>query len=359
MIRFIISCFLVFQSFFAWNATTIPSEKIQKIIDKTGRDKFIQGITLSLDYKGEKAGFSNGNLHPDSSYFMASVTKLYTAAIIFQLIDEGAVKWDDSIGKFLPPSWMKSLHTLKEIDYSEQITIRHLLTNTSGLPDYFEDQQENGDRLIDQLKENRDTSFTYESVVELTQSLPAHFSPGAEGQAHYSDGNFQLLGYIIEQVTQKTLSENYETRIFKPLNLTQTYLYVDIHDSKPTPFYYMTRDLSVPKMMASFRADGGLVTTSNENLKFLTAFFNGDLFSKTHLQIKNGWNKVDPPFQYGLGMMKFKYPGVPEMIGHAGATGSFAFWIPKNNLYLAGTINQIAKPQLVYKMLTKISAKMR
>jgi CubicO group peptidase (beta-lactamase class C family) len=232
-----------------------------------------------------------------------------------------------------------------------------LLSNTSGLPDYFEDQQANGQRLFDQLKANKDTTMEYDDVIHLTQSLPAHFAPGEAGKAYYSDANFQLLGYIIEKILEQPLSKIYEERICQPLKLKSTYLYTDSRDRTPTPFYYENTPLWIPNMMSSFRSDGGLVTTSKENLQFLTAFFNGDLFSKKHLQLDENWNKIYPPFQYSLGLMKFKYPGVPEMIGHAGATGSFAFWIRDKNLFLVGTINQIAKPQLVYKMLAKISAK--
>lgn len=111
--------------------------------------------------------------------------------------------------------------------------------------------------------------------------------------------------------------------------------------------------------MSSFKSDGGIVSTSEENMVFLTSFFEGSIFSKTHINIETDWNKIYSPFKYGNGLMKFNYPGVPELIGHAGASGSFAYYVPSMDMYVAGTVNQIDKPQLTYKLLAKLLATLK
>ena len=78
-----------------------------------------------------------GEMGKDDTYFIASVTKLYVTIVVQRLIDEQKLSLDDKIAKYLPAEMVKGLHILKGTDYSNQITIRHLISNTSGIPDYF------------------------------------------------------------------------------------------------------------------------------------------------------------------------------------------------------------------------------
>ena len=57
--------------------------------------------------------------------------------------------------------------------------------------------------------------------------------------------------------------------------------------------------------------------------------------------------------------MKLKFPGMPEIIGHAGVNGSFAYYVRSKDVYLAGKINQIDKPQVVYKMIARVLSKVK
>jgi len=335
-------------------AQSLRTDNIQKIIDRSIDQKQIFGITLSLSYKNESHHFAAGNRQTGDPYFIASITKLYTAAVLFALVDQDKVALDDPINEYLPSSVLGGLHVYNGKEYSNDITVRHLVTNTSGISDYFM-QQENGEKsLFDHLKTVGDTTLAFDQMIDMTKELPSVFPPGAADRAFYSDTNFQLLGKVIEKVTGQSIEESYESFIFEPLDLQQTYLYKDAFDTTPAQFYHKKDVLHIPKMMSSFRADGGLVATSEENLKFLKAFINHRLFSEKHVSLNTGWNKIFAPFQYGYGMMKFKFFGMPEMIGHAGANGSFAYYIPSKQVYITGSINQTDKQQQVYKLIGKI-----
>ncbi|WP_203219158.1 serine hydrolase [Anaerobacillus isosaccharinicus] len=76
-----------------------------------------------------------GEMQKDSQYFIASVTKLYVTAIVMGLIEEGRLNLDDKIANYLPSEYMEGLHVLKGVEYSNEITINHLISNTSGLPE--------------------------------------------------------------------------------------------------------------------------------------------------------------------------------------------------------------------------------
>ena len=338
------------------SAQPFPSDQVQKVLDKVVDQKRVFGAVISISQGDETYHFASGNMQVDDAYFIASVTKLYTASVLFKLADEGQLSLDDPITKYFPEETLNGLHVYEGTDYTAQITLRHLVTNTSGLADYFM-QEEDAESLMETLTANKDTALSFDQMMAMTKGLPAQFAPGTPGKAYYSDGNFQLLGQVIQQVTGKSLQEAYEAYIFQPLGLTETYVYDDPNDTRPINFYHKKDQLHIPLMMASFQADGGIVSTAGENLTFLKAYLGGELFSHDQVDINSGWNKIYTPFQYGHGIMKFKFPGQPEMIGHAGASGSFAYYIPSADVFITGTINQMAKPQIAYRLIAKVLSK--
>jgi CubicO group peptidase (beta-lactamase class C family) len=113
--------------------------------------------------------------------------------------------------------------------------------------------------------------------------------------------------------------------------------------------------------MASFKADGGIVSTSSELMEFLVAFMEGDLFPVEYLAEMKTWNRIFYPLQYGVGVSRFKLgkfatmgKDIPELIGHSGLSGTVAFYSPEKNLFIVGTVNQIHKPSTSYKVLVKV-----
>lgn len=119
----------------------------------------ISGAVLAVQHHQDTEVFSAGDFEKEEPYFIASTTKLYTTASIFILRKEGLINLDDTLSKWFDKNFIKGLHVYKGVDYTESITIKHLLTHTSGLPDYF--QQAKG-----KWKEfGRRTSRGYRSVL--------------------------------------------------------------------------------------------------------------------------------------------------------------------------------------------------
>ena len=298
-----------------------------------------------------------GDATPDQPYFIASISKMFTATVIMQLVDEGLIDLDGPLAAYLPQVNLDGIHVCDGVDFSQQLKVQHLLHQTSGLADYYEGQ------LIADLKRNKDRAFALDDVLSMVRGMEAAAKPDS-GKSHYSDTNYQLLGAIIEAVSEQSLECTFEKRIFEPLELTETALFDgsswrDRHH-QPLPIFHKAQRLDIPMALSSMGPDGGIVSTLADNLRFLRAYFGGELFEAEHVSRMRNWNNLFFPIQYGYGLMRFKLPrwmnlfrDTPELVGHSGSSGSFAFFAPKHDLYLAGTFNQVDKPQRPFGFMLK------
>ena len=310
----------------------------------------------------------------DTPIFIASITKMYTGAAAMILGERELLSLDDPISKFLPASMLEGLHSYKGRDYSDQLRIYHLISQTSGLPDYFEEKPKGGKSIFDLIVATGDMEWDLEKVVRIAKSgLSAKFPPEPKEQgrsgnkAYYSDTNYQMLGAIIESVTHKPLHEVFSELIIEPLELSSTYLHGH-KDPKTTPenppanIYYRTKPLFLDKAMTSFGPDGGMVSNVEDSLKFLRHFMAGKLFAQpSTLQRMKSWRRIFFPFQYGLGLMRFKLPRIlspfsatPELIGHSGSTSAFLFHSDIGQLYIGGTLNQLANQGRPFRLILKV-----
>lgn len=337
-------------------------KKLQQVLNNTTDGKKVFGACFALK-KGDSVWMgSAGNLTIDQQYFIASTTKLFTTSLILRLQSENKLNINNTIGQYISPEILNKLHVYKGIDYSQSITIRHLLAHTSGLADYFQNKGSNGKSLEDEIVNGNDQAWNFEQAMERTKNLKAHFVPGTKNKAHYSDANFQLLGRIIESISGKSFAQNCLEHIISPLHLNHTYLYTDASDTTPFPLYYKTGQLHIPKAMASFGSDGGMVSTSADMLVFIEAFFNGKLFPMEYLSFMQEWNRIFFPMKSGVGIHKFELPwifnptgAVPAFIGHSGLSGALAYYSPRENLYVAGTVNQVAHPDISFRTMIKLA----
>jgi CubicO group peptidase (beta-lactamase class C family) len=336
------------------------AERLQKLLDKTVNGKSIFGATLCVSNMAENTHWQGGagNLDPLRLHFIASTTKLLTTAVIYQLADEGRLSIDDKLSKHLPQEDLNGLHVFKGKNYSEALTVKHLLAHTSGLPDYFQGKMPSGGSLETELTQGKDRFWDLQEVLRISKTMGAKFAPGTPGKALYSDTNFQLLGKIIALKTASSVGDAYQQRILKPLGMEQSYLYADPNDQKPLHLYFKSQALHIPKAMCSFGPDGGLVSNAAEMMVFLRAFFEGKLFDRKHFEGIDQWNRIFFPLHYGVGIARFKVPWIfspfkrfPEIIGHSGLSGAFAYYCPAKQLYFTGSVNQIHNPSHSYRML--------
>ena len=140
---------------------------------------------------------------PETNFRMASVSKQFTATAVMLLVDRGKISLDDTLTKFFPgfPA------------YGNKITVKHLLTHTSGLPAYEELIPKGTTLQLDDL----------DVLHLLMDTKEPRFAAGEKFE--YSNSGYTLLGLIVEVAAQKPFHEFMASEIFRPLGMNDTVLY--------------------------------------------------------------------------------------------------------------------------------------
>lgn len=323
-------------------------ERLEYVFEKYEDKSKSGGIAFQVE---DESGFvwsdESGNLENNQSYPLASITKLYTTTVIFALIEEGKLSLEDPISNYLSSEITDGIHVYKGKEYGKDITIEQLLSQTSGLPDYYTEDGKDFQALSTSF--SKDQGITFDEIMDRTRELKSHFVPGKKDKAYYSDLNFDLLGKVIEQVTEESLEENYDRYIYTKLNLTDTYLFADGMEFSFPGVWYKGEIYKVANILATVGASGGLVSTKSDNMKFLKAFFGGELFDASYLDVmEKTYRKLQFfPMQYGTGIMRFHMFGSPELIGHSGSTGTLCYYSPKYHVYVTGSINECKEAKAI------------
>lgn len=331
---------------------------LQTLLDRTVAKGKVHGLVFQVQSGDGRIDFrgSAGDASPDSRFPIASISKTYTAAMIFQLVDEGKLTLDQAAQSALANVDLSGLHVVKGIDHGPSVTVGELLFQTSGLADYYEGG------VAEDLIRGHDYSYDLAKVLDWARSGKPQAAPGGS-RAYYSDTNFQLLGAIIEAATGRSYGDALQERICARIGLGRTALFdprTDDH-GETLPAYHEGLRLDIPLILSSMGPDGGIVSDTDELMGFLRAFLAGHLFQPRHLHAMCQWKPLYFPLQYGGGLMRFKLPGwmtlwrsSPELIGHSGASGSFAYHAPAEDVYLVGTFNQTDAPRRPFSFMLEV-----
>jgi CubicO group peptidase (beta-lactamase class C family) len=171
----------------------------------------VQSYDKGLDLVGA-AGVADpatgAPMTPETPYFIASVTKMYTAAIIMQLHQEKRLDLQAPVSDYLPDALLDGIHVYKGVDYSRQLKVFQLVNQTSGLADFETDKPRRGKSVLDELTAGHDRAIDTAEALRITRTLSPHFAPGTPGRAYYSNLNYRLLGEIIQSITGKPMAIN-------------------------------------------------------------------------------------------------------------------------------------------------------
>lgn len=244
---------------------------------------------------------------PQTNFRMASVSKQFTAAAILLLVDRGKLSLDDTLDKFFPGF----------PNYGKQITVKQLLTHTSGLPDY-EDLIPDGTTL--QLDD-------YDVLKILLDTKEPLFDPGKEWR--YSNSAFVLLSLIVEIAAKQPYQQFMASEIFTPLEMDESLIYQrglntvpnrafghDLQDGK-----WVRADQSVA---SATRGDGCVYTSLDDYLKWLRAHATRKLLSaESHEAMFSPQVKTTrDDSSYGYGWFLDEYRGQPR-VHHNGDSRGF------------------------------------
>ena len=314
-----------------------------------------ESIVLIENGKGEELYFYGYHRNRYTPILMCSITKLFVSTCIYQLIEEHKLSWTDTIGDLLKGYDLLGLNVTKHVDYSESITIDELMRQNSGLPNFFMAKRVGlmAKALVG------DFSYTFDELLDWNRELDSTKVPG-RGRSSYSDFNFDLLGKVIEVIDKKTLEEVFNERIYKPCGLHHTHL---PKASDDVPEIYLARvPFERPKFISSLGACGGGVSNAQEILTFLRCFIQGSLFKRNILREAKSSDSLGPlmfPKRYARGFMvipvNLPFKEKRTLIGHIGATGAFAFYVPEKDAYIVGDTPNVQLPQMIVQFVVRMA----
>ncbi|WP_172972133.1 serine hydrolase domain-containing protein [Roseibium aquae] len=211
-----------------------------------------QGDTFAVVEAGSGAA-------ADTPFAIASLGKTFTAVAVLRLVQRGAFGLDDEVARLVPPSTTDLFGGLPGV------RLRHLLTMTSGLPDYMDDA------WLDAVLEDPAVVQTTDGALRAAGGRPALFAPGE--RFDYSNTNYVLLGAILERATGLSYAAVLEAEVFEPAGLTDSFVFGS--RPLPPPFGQGHSAASLVRRYYSGAGlgDGGVIASARDVARFYRALF--------------------------------------------------------------------------------------
>jgi D-alanyl-D-alanine carboxypeptidase len=310
-------------------AQTLNLAKLDQLFDRLlEKKKGMGSICIAKEGKilySRSFGYSqitetvNEPLTDDTKYRISSITKMYTAVMIFQLIEEGKLKLSDNLDKFFP-----------QIPNASKITIGQILSHRSGIPNVTPD----GSGMQPRTQE--------EIVAEIAKGQP-DFEP--DSKHLYSNSGYVLLGYIVEKAVGIPYQEALKERITSKLGLKNTYMgngntIVGRNESHSYMYIGEWKEAKEPDFSITAGA-GAIVSTPADMVKFIQGLFDLKLVSQNSLNQMKTMRDGE-----GMGMEPFTFAG-KTLYGHTGGSATSGAWLayyPEEKLAMAYTTNAKVYP---------------
>jgi CubicO group peptidase (beta-lactamase class C family) len=312
-------------------AQSLDKGKIDQFLDRLAeKNKGMGSLTIAKDGNiiySHSFGYSyvtGTEKRPATAatkYRIASITKTYTAVMVFQLVEEGKLKLTDTLDRFFP-----------QIPNAKTITIAHILAHRSGLPDLSPDGSWG--------KQPRTPD---EVVARIAQGQP-QFEPDAKYQ--YSNAGYILLGQVVEKAGGRPYKDALTERIASRIGLNDTY-YIGVGNTDATrnesvSYMYLGDWKEAAEIDFSITGGAGsIVSTPTDMTKFIKAVFDRKLVSEASLELMTTMRDGE-----GMGMGTFSFAG-KTLYGHTGGSSSSGAWLayyPEEKLALAYTTNMKIYP---------------
>jgi D-alanyl-D-alanine carboxypeptidase len=270
---------------------------------------------------------SSKKVPPDvnTKYRIGSVSKMFTAALIFQLIDGKKLSLDEKLATYFP-----------ELPDANKISIREMLYHRSGLHDYT-----NGTNFPEWM----DKPKTHEEMLKIIAEKGSDFEPGSK--AEYCNTNYLLLSYIIEKITKMTYADALNKRIISKIGLKSTYYGkpIDIRRNEAFSYKYSDGHWNKEKEtdVSIHCGAGSIVSTPGDLTAFIQKLFSGKLISRASL---DSMKKIIDG--YGMGMFPYDHDAT-KGFGHNGRIEEFYSAIryyPEKKLAVSYITNGILYPRM-------------
>jgi len=261
----------------------------------------------------------------NTEYRVGSTSKMFTATMIFQLIDEKKLSLDTKLATYFP-----------QLPNADKITIEEMLYHRSGLHDYTHDTN---------FPDWMDKPKTHEEMLKIIAGKGSDFEPGTK--ADYCNTNYLLLSYIIEKITGIPYAEALTQRITSKIGLQHTYYGkpIDIRRNEATSYKYSDSSWKKEKEtdVSIHCGAGSIVSTPGDLTVFIQNIFNGKLISKANIDTMT--TMID---DYGMGIFPYDFDSI-KGYGHNGRIEEFysaTRYYPEKKLAVSYITNGILYPRI-------------
>ncbi|MFC0773345.1 serine hydrolase domain-containing protein [Terrimonas alba] len=335
--RMLFSVLLALALFASGYTQTLDKDKLDQFFDRLAeKNKAMGSLVIARDGNviytraigySQIRGTEKKPLTMANRYRIGSITKMFTATMVLQLVEEGKLKLTDTLDKFFP-----------QIPNAKKITIVQILSHRSGIPNVRRDQNSQGNVNT--------TPITKEEMLALIAKATPDFEP--DSKQSYSNSGYFLLGLIIEKLTGRPYEEALRERITTRIGLKDTYTAtgsIDVNKNESLTYFNVGGDWKqVPETHPSILFGGGsIVSTPNDLAKFIQALFDGKIVSMESLDRMKTIRDGDG---LGIGMEPFTFTG-KTFYGHAGGGDNYGAWLSyltEEKLAVAYTTNAKAYP---------------
>lgn len=251
--------------------------ELQQILDENIPNYGIEGVATTIVFPNDEvhtigSGYGQNVNDPvdlGKSWHWASGTKPMTGYVTLRLIEDGLLSIDDPVGKFL------NTNSIPNLDST--ITVKRLLQHTSGLSEIW--SSSNNNALWQEVWNDRDRVW---NPREFLNYMPAPFDGLTDH--YYASTNSYILSFIIEEVTGKSLEENFQEFIFDPMGMTSSYLSSgkDIDMTEFNGAWLGTDNrslLSHTSYLSSRSGNSAHIATGEDAVKFYRSYYSGELLS--------------------------------------------------------------------------------
>ena len=339
---------VVVATFFAGNANSVSANALKTIdpaafqttVEKLARELLLPGAMVVLRTPQGNVAFGYGTTElgvtnpprADTHFRIASMTKTMTAAAIVQLAQEGKLRFDDPVSKYV-----------QGVPNGDNITIGQLLKMRSGLYNYTDAPE-----LAESLDRNPTKVWTSEELRAIAFKHPPLFAPGARFE--YCNTNYLLLGLVAEKIAGEPLASIFQNRFFGPLGMKNTLLPASTSNAIPEPYShgYLYGSSSYALVDAPYPADlqaaakagtlkpnddtaqnpsyalgaGGAISNANDLTTWIRAVVGGKVFNADYqrqwLESLEPQDPGNPKGQrYGYGIVQITF-GPNKVYFHGG-----------------------------------------
>ena len=331
----------------------LKASKIKK--NYSGVQAHVYSPMLELDWSfAEGSSKRAGKLTAGQPFHVASIGKLFTATIIYQLAEEQKIILDAPIIKTIERELLGNLFVYNGVDHSDIVTYRHLLSHTSGIADYFEGPVLDGENMRTLLRTQSDKIWQPQDLLDFSSERQVPVSAPGKGYL-YSDTGFILLGMLIEIVEGKSLEKALEERIFEPLSMTDSYMTMrskplSNHSLPIADLWLEGEEFGDKNALSVDWAGGGIISTLDELKKFSVALHSGNLISDRSLsEMFSNENQFEKGIYTGGGGMTVRFNKffpllkLPLVSGHIGILSTHLFYDPTSDTHIVLNFGSTSK----------------